>query len=267
MRTAPPVPVPIPVSVAALACAALLAATATACGPGSAGAAAQRTPSASAPAPDPLAGRDPAAVLRSAYEQTESADSKEATFQRTIGTRQIRADLSFEGDGSCWGRVTVFRAGTGEVLMEDGRLSFRGDAGFLKDHFGDAPVKAPDTEDGWFDVRPADPSVAHLLALCKEGYPSRAFPAERTGIHREPDTYQNGKPVAVFTSKGPGGVELIDHVLLEGEPYLVKHWQRGGPDAGSAEYRTVRRSGSPAGGASRAGAAPAVSQAPSTLDG
>ncbi|MET8750165.1 hypothetical protein ABZW32_08745 [Streptomyces sp. NPDC004667] len=263
MRTTPPVSV----SVAALACTALLAATATACGPESAGAAAQRTPSASATAPDPLAGKDPAAVLRSAYEQTDLAASKEATFQRTIGDRQMRADLSFEGDGTCWGAVTVFRAGAGEVLMEDGRLSFRGDAGFLRDHFGDAPVKTPDTEDGWFDVRPGDPSVAHLLALCKEGYPSHAFPAERTGTHREPDTHQDGKPVAVFTSKGPGGVELTDHVLLEGEPYLVKHWQRGGPEAGSAEYRALRRPDAPGPGASRSGGAGAVSQAPSTLDG
>ncbi|MCX5377950.1 hypothetical protein [Streptomyces sp. NBC_00091] len=248
----------MPAASIALVCAALL--TATGCGPVSGKAAADPSPTAST-APDPLAGKDPAAVLRAAYEETERADSKNAAVQRTIGDRQISAHLSFEGDSACWGKVTVMRAGVGEILMDDGRLSLKGDAGFLQDQFRDSPVKSADTDEGWIDIKPSDPSVAHLLALCKEGSAARTFPAERTDIRREADTYRNGKPVAVFKSKVPGGAEITDHVRLEGTPYLLKHWRSGGPDSGAVEYTGVRRTAA----ASPTGPAGAVSEAPSTL--
>ncbi|MFF5704469.1 hypothetical protein ACFY7H_18490 [Streptomyces sp. NPDC012794] len=245
----------MPAAAAALACAALLTVTGCVPGPGAANA------SPPSPAPDPLAGKDPAAVLRAAYEETGRTGSKNALVTRTAGDRRISAELTFEGDGGCWGKVTVTGAGSGsgsgsgEILMADGRLSFRGDAGFLRDQFRDGPVKSPDGDQGWIDVRPADPSVAHLVALCGAARPEEAFPGEPAGIRREQDTRQNGKPVAVFTSKAPDGTEITDHVLLDAAPYLVKH-ARGGPDSGSVEYTGVRPATAPSG---------AVSQAPPRL--
>ncbi|MEW1634366.1 hypothetical protein AB0469_09850 [Streptomyces sp. NPDC093801] len=225
---------------AALTCAALLTAAATACGPGSTDAAPE--PSSSAPAHDPLAGRDPAAVLRAAYEETERAESKTAVISRRIGAREITAKLTFEGDGSCFGEVKVNRHGTGEILVNDAKVSLRGDADFLQDQFRDLPAKSADTEDGWIDLRPGDPSVAHLLTLCKDGSPARAFPAERTGLHRGPDTYLNTRPVAVLLSKGPDGTEITDHVYLDGKPYLLAHWENGRNPA-SVEYKNVQQAG------------------------
>ncbi|MEU9714656.1 hypothetical protein [Streptomyces sp. NPDC047976] len=233
----------------ALAFAALLTATATGCGPG-AGSAAR--PAASSTKPDPLAGRDPAAVLRAAYEETAKAENKNALVKRTIGDREISAALTFEGDSGCWGKVTVARAGTGEILMEGGRLSFKGDEGFLRDQFRDPTASYPDSGQGWIDARTSDPSVAHLRTLCAAARPDRAFPAEPAAVRREPDARQNGKPVAVFSSKAPDGTEITDHVLLDAVPYLVKHAQQG-PDAGSVEYTGVR------------GPAGTVSQAPPSL--
>ncbi|RKT05088.1 hypothetical protein BX286_3072 [Streptomyces sp. 3211.6] len=220
-------------TVAALTCAALLTA-ATACGPAAGGAA----PSAPAStARDPLAGREPAAVLRAAYEETERAASKTAVISRRTGTREITAKLSFEGD-SCWGEVKVGRAGTGEILVDDSKVSLRGDDGFLRDQFGSGPAKSPDTADGWIDVKPGDPAVAHLVALCRDGSPARAFPADRTALRRGPDARLNGRPVAVLVSKGPGGTDITDHVALEGTPYLLGHAETG-PEGGSVEYRDL----------------------------
>ncbi|MGE7387659.1 hypothetical protein ACQKM2_19465 [Streptomyces sp. NPDC004126] len=235
MRTT--MPATVSATATALACAALL--TATGCGPGNDAAAGPRASSA---APDPLAGKDPAAVLRTAYEETARTEAKNALVTRTAGDREISAELTFEGDGGCWGKVTVARAGTGEILMEGGRLSFKGDEGFLKDQFRDAPPKSPDAEGGWIDARTSDPAVAHLRALCAAAHPDQAFPAGPTDIRREPDARQNGKPVAVFRSKTPDGSEVTDHVLLDAVPYLVKHAQQG-PDSGSVEYTGVRRPG------------------------
>ncbi|MFJ8162961.1 hypothetical protein ACIRBY_18820 [Streptomyces sp. NPDC096136] len=225
---------------AALTCAALLTAAATACGPKSDDAAPK--PPASAPAQAPLTGGDPAAVLRAAYEETQRADSKTAVISRRIGAREITARLTFEGDGSCYGEVKVNRHGTGEILVNDARVSLRGDAGFLQDQFGDLPAKSPDTADGWIDLRPGDPSVAHLLTLCKDGSPALAFPAERTGLHRGPDTYLNTRPVAVLLSKAPDGTEITDHVYLDGTPYLLAHWENG-PAPTSVEYKNVQQAG------------------------
>ncbi|WP_405980361.1 hypothetical protein [Streptomyces sp. NBC_00158] len=225
----------------ALAFAALL--TATGCGPATGtgtDAAAKASPSASATPPDPLAGKDPAAVLRAAYEETAKAGTKNAVISRTIGERQMSAGLTFEGDSDCWGSVTVMRAGTGEILMEGSRLSFRGDEGFLKDQFASTPPKSPDTDQGWIDARTSDPSVAHLRALCTAARPD---PAELTDVRREPDTYQNGKPVAVFKARIPGGTEITDHVLLDGVPYLSKHWHQSANDHGRVEYDGVRPTG------------------------
>ncbi|MDK9495773.1 hypothetical protein QEZ40_007066 [Streptomyces katrae] len=239
MRTTMPAAVSATATV--LTCAALL--TVTGCGPAKGtgtGAAAKESATASAKAPDPLAGKDPAAVLRAAYEETAKAEKKNAAVSRTIGDRQMSAGLTFEGDSDCWGKVTVMRAGTGEILLEGSRLSFRGDEGFLKDQFRDAPPKSPDTDQGWIDARTSDPSVAHLRALCAAARPD---PAELTDVRREPDTYQNGKPVAVFKAKAPGGAEITDHVLLDGVPYLSKHWHQAGNDHGRVEYDGVRPTG------------------------
>ncbi|MFJ3878328.1 hypothetical protein ACIPW5_12800 [Streptomyces sp. NPDC090077] len=236
MRTT--TPAAMSATATALACAALL--TVTGCGPG-AGPAAKEAPAASA-APDPLAGRDPAAVLRAAYQETARAETKNALVKRTIGDREISAQLTFEGDGGCWGKVTVAHAGTGEILMEGGRLSVKGDEGFLKDHFRDPTASYPDSGQGWIDSRTSDPSVAHLRTLCAAARPDQAFPAEPADVRREPDARQNGKPVAVFRPKAAGGAEVTDHVLLDAVPYLVKH-DRQGPDSGSVEYTGVRRSG------------------------
>ncbi|RST03161.1 hypothetical protein EF910_21530 [Streptomyces sp. WAC07149] len=246
MRTT--MPAAVSATATALTCAALL--TVTGCGPAADTAAHSSAASAK---PDPLAGRDPAAVLRAAYEETAKAENKNAVVTRTIGDREISAALTFEGEGGCWGKVTVARAGTGEILMEDGRLSFKGDEGFLRDQFRDPTASYPDSGQGWIDAKTSDPSVAHLRTLCAAARPDRAFPAEPTGIRREPDARQNGKPVAVFRSKTPDGAEITDHVLLDAVPYLVKHAQQG-PDAGSVEYTGVR------------GPAGTVSQAPPSLE-
>ncbi|AZM89484.1 hypothetical protein [Streptomyces sp. W1SF4] len=247
MRTTT-MPAAVSAAATALALAALL--TATGCGP-AAGPAARS--SAASAKPDPLAGRDPAAVLRAAYEETAKAERKNAAITRTIGDREISAALTFEGESGCWGKVTVARAGTGEILMEDGRLSFKGDEGFLRDHFRDPTASYPDSgQAAWIDARTSDPSVAHLRTLCAAARPDRAYPAEPTGVRREPDARQNGKPVAVFRSKAPDGGEITDHVLLDAVPYLVKHAQQG-PDAGSVEYTGVR------------GPAGTVSQTPPSL--
>ncbi|MFF4581899.1 hypothetical protein [Streptomyces sp. NPDC001389] len=226
---------------AALTCAALLTAAATACGPTSDDAA-PHPPSPASTAHDPLAGRDPAAVLRAAYEETERADSKTAVISRRIGEREITARLTFEGDGSCYGEVKVNRHGTGEILVNDAKVSLRGDHDFLQDQFRGQPAKSPDTEDGWIDLRPGDPSVAHLLALCRDGSPARTFPADRTGLRRGPDTYLNMKPVAVLLSKGPDGTEITDHICLDGTPYLLAHWENG-PNPTSVEYKDVKPAG------------------------
>ncbi|MFH7600325.1 hypothetical protein WDV06_35280 [Streptomyces racemochromogenes] len=224
---------------AALGCAVLLTAAATACGPGPADAAPQ--PSASAPAQAPLTG-DPAAVLRAAYEETERADSKTALITRRIGAREITAKLTFENDSSCYGEVKVNHHGTGEILVNDSKVSLRGDTDFLQDQFRDLPAKSPDTEDGWIDLKPGDPSVAHLLTLCKDGSPARTFPADRTGLHRGRDTYLNARPVAVFLSKAPDGTDITDHVHLDGKPYLLAHWEAG-PNPTSVEYKNLTRAG------------------------
>lgn len=226
---------------AALTCAALLTAAATACGPDSTDAAPK--PSSSAPAHDPLAGRDPAAVLRAAYEETERAASKTAVISRRIGAREITAKLTFEGDGgSCYGEVKVNRHGTGEILVDDSKVSLRGDHDFLQDQFRDLPAKSPDTEDGWIDLRPSDPSVAHLVTLCKDGSPTSAFPPALTGLRRGPDTYLNARPVLVLLSKAPDGTEITDHVYLDGTPYLLAHWENGQTPR-SVEYKNVQQTG------------------------
>lgn len=241
MRTT--MPTAVSATATALACAALL--TATGCGPGNGtGSAAKASPTASTTPPDPLAGKDPAAVLRAAYEETAKTETKNASISRTIGDREMNAGLTFEGDSDCWGSVMVMRAGTGEILVEGGRLSFRGDEGFLKDQFRDTPPKSPDTDQGWIDARTSDPSVAHLRALCAAARPD---PADLTDVRREPDTYQNGKPVAVFKAKTAGGAEITDHVLLDGVPRLSKHWHQSANDHGRVEYNGVR----PAGAASQ----------------
>ncbi|EFL15588.1 hypothetical protein [Streptomyces sp. C] len=238
MRTTT-MPAALSAAATALACAALLTATGCGLAKGS-GAAAKASPTASATPPDPLAGRDPAAVLRAAYEETAKTEKKNAIVSRTIGDREMSAGLTFEGESDCWGKVTVMRAGAGEILMEGGRLSFRGDEGFLKDQFRDTPPKSPDTDQGWIDARTSDPSVAHLRALCAAARPD---PAELTDVRREPDTYQNGKPVAVFKAKTAGGAEITDHVLLDGVPYLSKHWHQSANDHGRVEYDGVRPAG------------------------
>ncbi|MFD0377362.1 hypothetical protein [Streptomyces sp. NPDC127112] len=234
--TTAPTPTPRAGTVAAVTCAVLLTATATACLPEPAGAGAGPSPSAAAP--DPFAGRDPAAVLRAAYEETERAATRTAVVSRRLGEREITAQLTFEGDGGCWGEVRVERSGTGEILVDDAKVSLRGDAGFLQDQFRNQPVKSPDTADGWIDMKPGDPAVSHLVALCADGSPARTFPAERTGLRREPDTRLNGRPVAVLVSKGPGGVEITDHVSLDGRPYLVRHAETG-PEGRNVTYGSL----------------------------
>ncbi|MFF4368512.1 hypothetical protein [Streptomyces sp. NPDC001594] len=224
-------------TVAALTCAALLTATAAACGPASAGAGPDPSPT-DAAAHDPFAGRDPAAVLRAAYERTERAATKAAVVSRRIGERGITAKLNFGDDEGCWGQVTIEHSGTGEILVDDAKVSLRGDAGFVQDPFRNRSATSPDTEDGWIDLRPADPAVAHLVALCADGSPARTFPAERTGLRRGPDTRLNGRPAAVLVSRGPGGVEITDHVSLDPAPYLLKH-EESGPDGRHVEYQAL----------------------------
>ncbi|MCF3181308.1 hypothetical protein IPZ70_15380 [Streptomyces polychromogenes] len=157
---------------------------------------------------------------------------------RRIGERETTAKPTFEGDGGCWGEVRVERSGTGEILVDDAKVSLRGDAGFLRDQFRNQPVKSPDTADGWIDMRPGDPAVSHLVALCADGSPARTFPAERTGLRRGPDTRLNGRPVAVLVSKGPGGVEITDHVSLDGRPYPVRHAETG-PEGRNVAYESL----------------------------
>ncbi|MFF2194754.1 hypothetical protein [Streptomyces sp. NPDC058157] len=214
-----------------------MSATAAACGPLSAGAGPDPSPTAAA-AHDPFADRDPATVLRAAYERTERADSKAAVVSRRIGERAITARLNFGDDGGCWGQVTVEGAGTGEILVDDAKVSLRGDAGFVQDPFGNRSARSSDTEDGWIDLRPADPAAAHLVALCADGSPARTFPAERTGLRRGPDTRLSGRPAAVLVSRGPGGVEITDHVSLDPAPYLLKH-EESGPDGRHVEYQAL----------------------------
>ncbi|MFH8891544.1 hypothetical protein [Streptomyces sp. NPDC017949] len=218
----------------ALGCAALL--TLTACGPSSDAGQGKPSPtsSTSAPAkPDPFAGKDSAAVLRTAYEETERVAGKDLHISGTMDGRQITALLSVEGERLCEGQVTVMKAGSADLYFEDGTLSLNGDEGFLKDHFKGAPRPEADPE-GWISVEGSDPSVAHLLDLCMHAIPAKAFP-DGKDVRRVADTSYDQWRVAVFKSTAPNGVEITDHVLMDGAPYLVKRLV-GGPDFSSAEY-------------------------------
>ncbi|CAL9455342.1 hypothetical protein SUDANB120_02527 [Streptomyces sp. enrichment culture] len=212
---------------AAVAGAALLAGT-TACGP-----------------TDPLAGRDPADVLRRAYETTQRAHFKQGTVSMSTGGRDVRAELGAADPDFCEGSVTVYRAGTAQLRMERGTLLLNGDSGFLKDHFRDRPEaeaeKAAERAAGrWLKLSATDRAAAHLVALCTAGAaPATAFSLDRTGIRREPDTAFNGSDVAVFTSTDANGSKITDEVVLADKPYLFKRNQQTGNAFDAAEYRIV----------------------------
>ncbi|MFF3017767.1 hypothetical protein [Streptomyces sp. NPDC057939] len=232
---------------ATVACAVLF--TLTACGPSSGAAEAKPSPSAtpSPPAaPDPLAGKDPAAVLRAAYEETQNAPTKDIRVSRRTGERQLQAYLTVTGEDWCYGRVTVMKAGTADIVTRHGVFALKGAEGFLEDHFGGRSRPEPDDE-GWISLKTSDPSVAHLLDLCREGLPAKTFPAERTNIRREADTFSSQRRVAVFRSTVPGGAEITDHVLIEGTPHLMER-RTGGPDFAHTSYEKLRPA-TPAGSA------------------
>lgn len=219
---------------AALACAALL--TLTACGPSSDAATGKPSPtsSASAPAkPDPFTGKDLAAVLRTAYEETERVANKDLVISQTANGRQVTALLSVEGERVCHGKVTVMKAGAADLYLEDGTLSLRADEGFLKDLPKGGARPEADSE-GWISFEASAPSVAHLLPLCTQARPAKAF-TDRQNVRREADTSYDQWRVAVFKSTAPGGAEITDHVLMDGAPYLVKRLV-GGPDFARTEY-------------------------------
>ncbi|MET9610680.1 hypothetical protein ABZZ17_37310 [Streptomyces sp. NPDC006512] len=234
MRTTMPVTT-TSVTTAALACAALL--TLTACGPSSDAARAKPSPTATASAPaapDPFAGKDPAAVLRTAYEETTRVRTKELDISLTKDGRQVQALLTVEDEKVCRGKVTVMRAGAADLYVEDDTLSFKGDEGFLKERFKDAARPGADPE-GWISSEVSDPSVADLLDLCGQALPAAFFPGDRKDVRRVADTSYDQWRVAVFKSTMPGGGEVTDHVLMDGTPYLVKR-QVGGPDFAGTEY-------------------------------
>ncbi|MGW7315194.1 hypothetical protein [Streptomyces sp. NPDC054865] len=232
MRTTTPTAV-------ALACTALL--TLAACGPSSRAAEAKPSPPATSStpaAPDPLAGKDPAAVLRDAYEETQRADTKDIRVSRTTGERQLQAYLTVTGEDWCYGSVTVMKAGAADIVTRNGVFALKGNEGFLEDHFKGRARPEPDDE-GWISLKASDPSVAHLLGLCQEGLPAKTFPAERTNIRREPDTFSSQRRVAVFKSTVPGGAEVTDQILMDGTPYLVER-RTEGPDFARTAYEKLR---------------------------
>ncbi|MEU6862603.1 hypothetical protein ABZ924_04885 [Streptomyces sp. NPDC046876] len=210
------------------ACAPLSGRTASA--PASRSASATPSPAATA---DPLAGQDPGAVLRRAYEQIERAGTKEALVFATVGERKFQASVTVGSDGTCSGSVTTVLAGAAEIyLHRNGVLLVKGDKGFLEDHFKDRPADAAKqavarAADRWVTLPDDEPSTARLIGLCTAGgAPAKAYSMDRTDIRREPDTWSDGRPVAVFTSTDANGSRITDHVLLTGAgPSLQRRQQ------------------------------------------
>ncbi|GAA1567519.1 hypothetical protein [Streptomyces globosus] len=238
---------------AAVATAALLAGTAACGAPDEKDTRAGRAPT-QAPGPaeakkDPLAGKDPADVLRRAYETTQQTVIKKATVSTTIDGRNIRADLSTGGTGFCEGQVTVYKAGTAQLRTRGDTILVKGDSGFLKDAFRDRPEaeaqKAADEAAGRsLELSATDRAAADLTAVCKQAAaPATAFSMERTDIRREPDTASNGRDLAVFTSTDANGAKITDKVMLTGtdQPYLFQRNQQTGNDFGETEYRIEPR--------------------------
>ncbi len=195
---------------------------------------------------DPLAGQDPATVLRRAYEETQRADFKQALVHVTVGERQIQAYLTVGSDGSCSGSVTTIRAGAAEMYLYDGFLLLKGDTGFVEDHFKDRPADAAEravarAADRWVTLPADEPSTTRLIGLCTAGgAPAKAYSLDRTDIRREPDTWSDGRPVAVFTSTDANGARITDQVLLTGTaPSLLRRHQQTGKVHDSVLYTVL----------------------------
>ncbi|MFK0255882.1 hypothetical protein [Streptomyces sp. NPDC090445] len=223
-----------------------------ACGPqpgkattASASASTSASPSPTATA-DVLAGQDPAAVLRRAYEETQRAGIKEASVHTTVDERQMQAELTVGSDGSCSGSVTTILAGSAELYLRDGVLLIKGDTGFLENHFedrsADAAKRAVARAAGQWAELPADePSTARLTGLCTEGgAPAKAYSLDRTDIRRGADTSSSGRPVAVFTSTDAQGARITDHVLLSGAaPSLTQRYREAGKAHDRVWYKVL----------------------------
>ncbi|MFD9572955.1 hypothetical protein ACFWBI_24305 [Streptomyces sp. NPDC059982] len=240
----------VPATAAALVCSiALLAVAGCGTQPATAGAGPKgASPSASPSAPpsepaDPFAGKDPATVVKDAYQRTEEAAYVTLRVGLTVGARHLQGALTIDPEGSCGGDVTVFKSGTAELFSDGDALYVKGDAGFLEDQFEGRPQAVARASGHWVKAKADDPAFAHLTALCGAGFPASLF-TERANVHRDAGTYSDGRRVAVFTSDGPGGVKITDHVLMDGTPYLLKR-QQAGPDFARFEYSGMGTGGRP----------------------
>ncbi|MEU3776489.1 hypothetical protein AB0F11_25480 [Streptomyces sp. NPDC032472] len=163
----------------------------------------------------------------------------------TVGGRKFEAYLTV-GDGTCEGSVTTILASAAEMYLYDGSLLLKADRGFLEDHFKDRPADAAKravdrAADRWVALPADEPSTARLIELCTAGgAPAKAYSMDRTDIRREPDTWSDGRPVAVFTSTDANGARITDRVLLTGTaPSLLERYQQTGTVYDRVSYTVV----------------------------
>ncbi|MCB5166259.1 hypothetical protein LG634_15625 [Streptomyces bambusae] len=222
----------------ALASAALLGLTAC----GTSGSDAGKRQAAAAPAAEaaPYADLTGPQLLEKSLAATRKATSLTLKGKITEGGKPMTLDLSLSTADECRGSMSTAGEGRFELIKSKQNAYVKADEAFYRGAGKGDPKEETDAvvamlADRWLKTPADSPDAEEFTGACDLAELLKEFEEEPGKAKKGPVTTVDGRKAVTLTVPADDGTATV-YVAAEGEPYLLKAFQKGGTDPGEITF-------------------------------